>query len=44
MDKVTARICENRLPRRILERLYIQRWWVPENMRVRSGDVNKRTN
>lgn len=44
MDKVTARINRKRLPRRILDRFYIQRWWAPGNVRVRSGDKNKRTN
>lgn len=44
MDKVIARISENRLPRRVLVRLYVQRWWVPENVRVRTGHVSKRSN
>lgn len=44
MDKVTAMICGKILPKLIGERPYIQRWWVPENVRVRSGDKNKRTN
>ena len=43
MDKITARVSGEGLPRRTLDRFYIQRWWAPENVRVRSGDENKKT-